>query len=178
MPPYTLDTPRLHLRPMVQSDFDALLAIFTDPRVMASFDSPPLTPIQMQSWLQRNLDHQTRHGFGLFAVILKAEQRFIGNCGLEQMELDGQPETELGYDFHSDYWNQGYATEAASAVRDFAFHTLHLDRLISLIRAGNEASRHVAHKIGMREERKVIRNGAVYWIMSLDGSSSALSRSA
>ncbi len=45
--------------------------------------------------------------------------------------------TELGYDFRSDYWNQGFATEAAIAVRDYAFKTIQLPGLISLIRIGN-----------------------------------------
>src|SRR5690606_38965192 len=106
-----LETPRLRLRLMRASDLDALLTIFQDPRVMASFGGGAFDRSQMQRWLQRNLDHQEQYGYGLFSVILKSEQRLIGNCGLEHMDVNGVPETELGYDFRSDYWNQGYATE-------------------------------------------------------------------
>jgi ribosomal-protein-alanine N-acetyltransferase len=127
----------------------------------------------MSRWLQRNLAHQEQHGYGLFSVILKSEQRLIGNCGLEHMELDNAPETELGYDFRSDYWNQGYATEAAGAVRDYAFDVLHLPRLISLIRVGNQASRRVSQKIGMELVEEVQRGNIRYWIYAIERAGSA-----
>lgn len=136
--PERMETTRLLLRPMEPGDVDALLSIFADPKVMAAFRSAPFNREQMQRWVQRNLQHQVEHGYGLFSVILKSEGVLIGNCGLEQMMVDGVPVVELGYDFHSDYWNQGYATEAATAVRDFAFQKLPMAQVISLIRVGNQ----------------------------------------
>lgn len=162
-----LETPRLELRPMRPDDLDALLVIFTDPNVMAAFQHPPFTREQMRRWLDRNLDHQATHGFGLFSVLLKGDRLLIGDCGLEVMELDGQHVAELGYDFRSDYWNQGYATEAARAVRDYALSTLQIPALVSLIRAGNQPSRRVAEKIGMRFGREMERHGQLYWLYRL-----------
>jgi RimJ/RimL family protein N-acetyltransferase len=156
---------------MTGADFDSLTAIFGDPRVMAAFDTAPFNREQMNQWLARNLAHQNEHGFGLFSVILKSESLLIGDCGLEIMQIDGVASTELGYDFRSDYWNRGFATEAASAVRDFAFGTLHIPRLISLIRVDNAASRRVSEKIGMRFDREVVRGGIAYWIYSLESPS-------
>lgn len=158
-----LETPRLVLRPMQASDMDALLCIFTDPHVMAAFDSPPFDRAQMARWLQRNLDHQAEHGYGLFSVMLKTNGILIGDCGLEIVDVDGARVAELGYDFRSDYWRQGYATEAAMAVRDYAFGALHLPRLISLIRIGNVASQRVAEKIGMEHLSEFTRYGYQYW---------------
>jgi RimJ/RimL family protein N-acetyltransferase len=160
-----LETMRLLLRPMLETDLDALLLIFTDPRVMAAFDHPPFTRQQMQRWLQRNLDHQDKFGYGLFSVILKETGALIGDCGLEQMEDLGA--AELGYDFRSEFWNQGYATEAAIAVRDYAFDVLGLPQLISLIRVGNLASRRVAEKVGMSLAEEFSRYGILYWKYSL-----------
>lgn len=117
---------------------------------MAAFDTDPFDREQMTAWVQRNLDHQTEHGYGLFSVILKSNGDLIRNCGLEHMDVEGVAAAELGYDFRSDYWNQGYATEAATAVRDYAFNVLQLPRLISLIRQHNVPSQRVAEKIGMR----------------------------
>jgi len=74
---------------------------------------------------------------------------------------------ELGYDFRSDYWNQGYATEAARAVRDYAFQKLQLPRLISLVRQSNHPSGRVAEKIGMRRVRELERDGRPYWLYAL-----------
>jgi RimJ/RimL family protein N-acetyltransferase len=167
MPPIELDTPRLLLRLMQPSDLDGLLKIFGDPIVMDSFNEPPFTREQMEWWLQRNLSHQEEFGYGLFSVILKSENLLIGDCGLEHMDVEGEQKTELGYDFCSDHWNQGYATEAACAVRDFAFHTLKLPGLISLIRKGNRSSRRVAEKIGMKLEEEITRYNTSYWVFSM-----------
>lgn len=159
----TIETGRLWLRPMQEDDFDALLRIFTDPKVMASFGGELFTPAQMHAWLDRNLDHQNQFGYGLFSVIRKTDGRLIGDCGLEQMTVDGEAAAELGYDFCSDAWNQGFATEAACAVRDYAFAELRLPQLISLIRVGNLASRRVAEKVGMQLMAEPERYGVRYW---------------
>ncbi len=156
-----LETKRLTLRPMLQTDFDSLFKIFTDPKVMVSFGGELFMPEQMQRWLQRNLNHQSDYGYGLFSVILKESGELIGDCGLEFMDDEGA--AELGYDFRSDFWNQGYATEAAVAVRDYAFETLQLPKLISLIRVGNESSKRVAEKVGMHFAEEFTRYGIPYW---------------
>ena len=146
---------------MLATDLDALLRIFTDRNVMASFNSEPFNREQMQRWLQRNIDHQAQYGYGLFSVILKTTGELIGDCGLEQME--DQSAAELGYDFRSDFWNQGFATEAVNAVQAYAFNVLKLPQLISLIRVGNLASKRVAEKVGMRRTEEFTRYEIRYW---------------
>jgi RimJ/RimL family protein N-acetyltransferase len=155
---------------MLLSDFDALTLIFTDPRVMASFGIDTFTPAQMRRWLDRNLEHQNRFGYGLFSVLLKETGELIGDCGLEEMENEGA--AELGYDFRSDFWNQGFATEAARAVRDYALDVLRLPRLISLIRVGNVPSKRVAEKVGMTLVEEFTRFGIRYWKYALHNKNS------
>ena len=162
-----LETERLVLRPMLETDIEALLRIFTDAKVMAAFNHDPFTREQMAHWLQRNLDHQNQYGYGLFSVIFKESGELIGDCGLEQMEVESARVAELGYDFRSDYWNQGLATEAACVVRDYAFDILGLPQLISLIRVGNLASKRVAEKVGMTLAEEFTRYGIQYWKYSL-----------
>lgn len=162
-----LETRRLILRLMRPEDTDGLLKIFSDPKVMKSFGVDPFTKEQMEKWVWRNIIHQQKHGYGLFTVVHKDDHIIVGDCGLEHMEILGQPEVELGYDFRSDYWNQGLASEAARAVRDFALFTLHLPRLISLIRPANVASRRVSEKIGMKPEQDIMRGDEKYFIYSL-----------
>jgi [ribosomal protein S5]-alanine N-acetyltransferase len=168
--PNSIETTRLLLRPMRGDDFEALYQIFTDPQVMASFGGELFTSAQMHGWLNRNLAHQTEFGYSLFSVIRKADSMLIGNCGLEQMTIEGQSVAELGYDFRSDVWKQGFATEAASAVRDYAFTVLRLPQLISLIRVGNAASQRVAEKIGMGRVAEFERYGNRYWRYALEQS--------
>lgn len=158
-----IETARLLLRPMRAIDVDDLLRVFADPAVMAAFGGGLFDRTDMERWVRRNLDHQDRHGYGLFSVIDKADGALIGDCGLELMDMDGAPEVELGYDLRSDYWCRGLATEAATAVRDYAFSQLQLPRLISLIRQGNERSRRVAEKVGLRLEGELVRYGHTYW---------------
>jgi RimJ/RimL family protein N-acetyltransferase len=148
---------------MRSSDIDELINIFGDPKVMDSFHTDPFDHAQMQRWIDGNLEHQAMYGYGLFSVILKSEDILIGDCGLEHMTVDGNQVTELGYDFRSDYWNQGFATEAAIAVRDYAFNELQLPGLISLIRIGNKASKRVSEKIGMHFVDEMTRNDITYW---------------
>jgi len=164
----TLETERLFLHPMVATDLDALHLIFTDPKVMASFGDELFSREQMERWLQRNLTHQDEFGYGLFSVVLKGNGKLIGDCGLEQMEDQGA--AELGYDFRSDFWNQGYATEAAVAVRDYAFDILQLPQLISLIRVGNLASNRVAEKVGMKLVEEFTHYDIQYWKYSIQRS--------
>ncbi len=166
-----IQTPRLSLRLMVPHDLDGLMNIFGDPKVMASFNSEPFDRQQMTSWIRRNLDHQEEYGYGLFSVILRSKKVLIGDCGLEHMEVEGELVTELGYDFRSDYWNQGFATEAASAVRDYAFEHLALPSLISLIRVGNEASKRVSEKIGMQFMDEFSIGGTRYWKFGINRNS-------
>ncbi len=159
-----IETERLVLRPMEMTDTDAMLAVFGDPLVAKSFGIPPFDRNQMQQWVQRNLDHQDEHGYGLFSVILKSNGLLIGDCGLEQMQVEGGMVVELGYDFRSDYWHHGYATEAAMAVRDYGFHELRLPGIVSLIRDGNDASRRVAERVGMTLVAEITRFGNIrYW---------------
>jgi RimJ/RimL family protein N-acetyltransferase len=162
-----IETGRLTLRKMTLDDTDDLLSVFSDPRVMQSFGGELFDRVQMERWVRRNLAHQEQYGFGLFSVILRAEQLLVGDCGLERMEVGGEPEVEIGYDIRSDYWGRGIATEAAAAVRDFAFGRLRLPRVVSLIRPDNVASRRVSEKIGMAKEKEIIRGGQPYWVYAL-----------
>ena len=148
-----IETDRLILRLMNENDIDDMLKIFTDDNVMKSFNLHSFSREQTKKWINRNLNHQSKHGYGLFSVILKSNQEFIGDCGLEHTEFEEKPCVEIGYDFLSKYWNQGYATESAKAVKDYAIEKLSIDSKIicSFIRKNNKASQRVSEKIGMQK---------------------------
>lgn len=134
--------------------------VFGDPEVM-HFGDGVQTKEWVQDWLHTCLEryHQT-WGFGPFAVIEKRTQDVIGYCGLFFFpDINGRPEVEIGYRLARSAWGQGYATEAALAVRDLAFSTLSIKRLIAIIDPSNTASIRVAEKIGMRYEKEVMLKG-------------------
>jgi RimJ/RimL family protein N-acetyltransferase len=142
---FTLLTDRLQLRHLHRLDAGPLWRIFGDAEVMR-FGDGVQTKAWIQNWLQTCLeqDYPTR-GFGPYAVIEQRSQGVIGYCGLFFFpDLAGRPEIELGYRLARSTWGQGYATEAARAVRDHAFNTLRLKRLIALIDPSNVASLSVA----------------------------------
>lgn len=45
--------------------------------------------------------------------------KLIGDCGITIQNIDGELLPEIGYHIHKDFWRQGFATEAATAVRDW-----------------------------------------------------------
>lgn len=83
------------------------------------------------------------------ALVMKGTDEFIGFCGFIHQTVDGSQYIELGYRLDETHWGQGIATEAAVAVRDYAFNVLEIPMLISIIIHQNDASKRVAKKVGM-----------------------------
>jgi len=150
----------------MKNDIDDMLKIFTDENVMKSFGLQSFSQEQMKKWVDRNLDHQNKYEYGLFSVILKSNQELIGDCGLEHTEFEEKPCVEIGYDFLSKYWNQGYATEAAKAVKDYAIGKLNIDTKVicSFIRKNNKASQRVSEKIGMQKAKEYEAHDIDYYL--------------
>ncbi|MBA3045487.1 MAG: GNAT family N-acetyltransferase [Candidatus Thermoplasmatota archaeon] len=161
-----IETERLYLRLMKESDTDDMLGIFNEPKLMKAFGFESFSREQMIRWVSRNLQYQEKYGYGLFSVILKSNGKLIGDCGLECTTFEGNECIEIGYDFSSVYWNQGYATEAASAVRDFSINDLNIDSrlLCSFIRKINAPSIRVSQKIGMKKTKEYSQNGIEYYL--------------
>jgi RimJ/RimL family protein N-acetyltransferase len=78
---------------MRPDDRDDLLVVFGDPRVMAAFGVKPFGQSEMKQWVERNLEHQNRYGYGLFSIIHKADRCLVGDCGLEHREIGGFPKS-------------------------------------------------------------------------------------
>lgn len=152
-----LQTERLILREMTQEDFPALCDMLYDPDVMAAYEGP-FSPEQAQDWLDRQLSRYRQDGIGLWAVVHKQTGHMIGQCGLTWQDADGSTVLEVGYLFSKAYWHQGYATEAAVACRDYAFSVLHADKVYSIIRDTNAASRAVALRNGMTKVGRFVKH--------------------
>lgn len=153
------ETPRLVIRPFHVVDAEAMDHIFGNPEVMR-FSSGVQSSAWVCQWLRRCLEDYLNRKFGLWAVVERKSRNVIGYCGLTHFpDVGGRPETEIGYRLARDSWGYGYGTEAAQAVRDYAFYTLALNRLIAIIDPENAASIRVAEKIGLRYEKDVMLEG-------------------
>jgi len=155
-----IETHSLILRHLTINDANELAAIYADPIVMKFY--PRLwTYAQTKQQIERTIATYEKLGFGLWATIYKANNKFIGRCGLVPQLVDKQQEIEVSYLLAKEYWGKGLATEAACASRDYGFE-IGCDRLISLIDPGNIASQKVALKTGLTYEKD-----ATMWEKSL-----------
>jgi len=153
-------TERLILRHMQLRDSEPLDGVFGDAEVMR-FGDGVQTQAWVRAWIRRCIeDSYPTWGFGPYAVVERQGGTVIGYCGLFFMpDVGGQPEVELGYRLARAWWGQGYATEAALAVRDHTFAALGLTQLTALIDSHNTASLRVAEKLGMHDEKEVMFDG-------------------
>lgn len=148
-PRVVLETERLRLREFTLQDLDELAALLGDPIIMR-FWPRPRTREETLEGLHKVLDLYVSRGYGLWAVEEKDTGDFIGRCGLIPQMVDGEEEIEVGYIIAASHWRQGYGSEAAIAIRDWAFSNLTVARVISLINPENEASIGVATRNGMQ----------------------------
>ena len=148
-----IETERLLLREYTPEDFDALYEILSDPETMRHYPAP-FDEARTRGWIAWNLENYETYGFGLWAVTLKETGAFIGDCGLTLQNIDGDMLPEIGYHIHRKHWRQGYAKEAARAVRDWAFRNTAYDALYSYMKYTNAASSATALANGMRKVKE------------------------
>jgi ribosomal-protein-alanine N-acetyltransferase len=161
-----LQTCRLSLREFVLEDVDALARILSDPETMRYYPAP-FDRAGVVEWIERNRTRYANDGYGLWAMILNSTGELVGDCGLVRQTVDGVDEVEIGYHVRRDLWGQALAPEAARACRDYGFATLADDRLISLIRPENLASRRVAEKNGMTIWKEVTRANLLHYVYAI-----------
>lgn len=152
-----IETERLSLREMKQSDLPGLSRILQDEAVMYAYEGV-FTDAEVQDWLDRQLNRYAADGIGLWAVVLKDTGEMIGQCGLTMQEYNDRSVVEVGYLFQRAYWHKGYATEAAIACKEYAFEQLTVNEVFSIIRDTNIASQNVAKRNGMTKTDEFIKH--------------------
>ena len=150
---FMLETERLMLREYTADDADALFAILSDPETMRHYPRP-FDRQMTENWISKNLERYKTLGFGLWAVVLKETGELIGDCGLTLQCIDSELLPEIGYHIRKTHWRHGYAKEAASAVRDWAFRHTQYDVLCSYMKYTNAASCATARSVGMKRIRE------------------------
>jgi RimJ/RimL family protein N-acetyltransferase len=150
-------TPRLLLRSWHDDDLTPMADINADPRVMRWIDDGSVRDLDhtaeaIEQW-EEEWDEE---GFGLFAVELLASGELAGFTGLSVPEFlpEVLPAVAISWRLGSQFWGQGYASEAAQATLEFALQDRGLDRVISISRVGDDASENVIRKLGMVPERE------------------------
>ncbi|MBV9817713.1 MAG: GNAT family N-acetyltransferase [Solirubrobacterales bacterium] len=164
-----LRTPRILMRQFRQSDLDAYAAMVADPEG-ARFLGPLLHREQAWRGMAMHAGQWALRGYGSWAVQQRRDGSFLGRVGLWHPE--GWPGIELGWILARPAWGHGYATEAAGLAMRWAWSTLGLPRLISLIDPDNLASVAVARRIGMSPagEAEICGHRVVVYAVDAPGS--------
>ena len=145
-----LETERLILREYTTDDFPELYRLLSDPETMQHYPKP-YDENGTRRWIDWNLRNYQEHGFGLWAMELKETGTFIGDCGITMQKIDSVWLPEIGYHIHKDFWRRGYGSEAARAVRDWAFIHTQFDCLYSYMKYTNTASYSTAAAAGLEK---------------------------
>ena len=148
---HVLTTARLRLRLWRDEDLEPYAALNADPRVREFFPSVQTYQESADS-MQSIRDHWQRRGFGLWAVEAIGRAPFIGFIGLSVPSFDApfMPCVELGYRLAFEHWGHGYATEGSRAAIRFGFATIGLPEIVAMTTVGNERSRRVMERLGMK----------------------------
>ena len=147
-----IDTKRLTARKLTMDDAETWLEFLQgeDSLEFLPFSGPTLE--DSKQWMERQLDRYKKNNCGLMALIHKETGEMVGQCGVLKQEVEGKTEYEVGYHIIPRFRNQGYATEAAMAFKEYIFiHDLS-DSVISLIHVDNVKSQRVAEKNGMKRD--------------------------
>ena len=151
----TLWTERLSLRPPTLADVELAGPILGDERVRTFLGGGSVPREHWQTVVEQWIERWEQNGMGVF--LLEHDGRFVGRCGILMWDTRdwtlstyGQPFAvpELGWTLAYDAWGNGYATEAARAVRDWVRAERGVSRLISVIAPANVASQRVAERLG------------------------------
>ncbi|HNX60796.1 MAG TPA: GNAT family N-acetyltransferase [Spirochaetota bacterium] len=153
-----IETERLYLRELTFDDRDDLARVLSDPESM-EFYPHPFSIVEVENWIRWNIDNYAKYSHGLWAVILKDGDVFLGDCGITMQSIGEETVPEIGFHIIKEYCNKGYASEAAAACRDYSFKVLGYDRVFSYSDERNIASQKTAQKIGMRFHFYFEKNG-------------------
>lgn len=129
-----------------------MLALLNEPSFIRNIGDRGVRTVEdARDYIMRGpIASYARFGFGLYLVQLKAQLLPIGICGI--LKRDELPEPDIGFAFLPAYWSQGYALEAAAAVRDYARDTLDMPRLLAIVSPSNVTSTRLLERLGFTFE--------------------------
>lgn len=149
---FTIETPRLLLRPWQGRDRAPFAAVNADPAVRRYYYPSLLSAGESAAVLDAAMTGFAADGFGFLAVERKSDGALIGGAGLSRPgpEVPGDDQVEIGWILGQAYWRQGYATEASLAWLDAGWRRFGLDTVIGYTSAVNMGSRRTMERVGMR----------------------------
>ncbi len=149
-----IETDRLLIRELVESDVDAMFELHSDPEVHRFLGNNTVADHAGMMEIIRSIRQQyIDFGVGRWVMIDKQNQEFIGWTGLQfvtRKTNNHKNYHDLGYRLLKRFWGQGYATESAIASLDYAFNELNLTEVYAMADSRNIVSHKILKKIGLK----------------------------
>ncbi|MBC8063621.1 MAG: GNAT family N-acetyltransferase [Chlorobia bacterium] len=150
------ETPRLMFRHLELADFDDLYRLYGDIEIRRYFPDGVRSAEQTREELEYfRKGHPRDPRLGLWAAIEKASGKFVGRCGLLPWEIDGVLEIEIAYMIDKSRWREGFGSESANGLVEYAFSQLGLSKVIALIDPEHDASIRTAKRAGLSFEKEI-----------------------
>lgn len=156
-----LETRRLRLRMIEPGDVTAVYEIFGDEDVTRYYGLETYTHIEQAAeritLYRQNFIKRRSLRWG---ITFKEEDWLLGTVGI----MNWRPRffnAALGYDLQKRFWRQGIMCEALTAVLDYAFTTMQMNRLEAFVMPQNKPSSHLLEKLGFQNEGLMREYG--YW---------------
>lgn len=150
----TIETARLRLRPLVDTDMESYCAMVADPVVMRYLSPTPIPRASAEAAALHYRQTLATTGYGYWAIEVNGGASFAGIILLHQPEFVAAftPAIEVGWLLPREHWGKGYATEGGRAALQYAFTTLKLAEVVALTAKQNVASQHVMQRLGMTHD--------------------------
>lgn len=145
-----LQTDRLLLRQWRDDDRDQFAAMCADPVVMEHLGGP-VSRDKSNAGIDRQIAVIDSGKPGFFAAERSSDGAFLGFIGMAEVKFDAlfKGDWEVGWRLARTFWGQGYASEGARAVLNYAFRSLALERVVAFTLPKNQRSQSVMRRIGM-----------------------------
>lgn len=143
-----MKTARLNFRRITKDDFNVLKKMLGDSEVMYAWEHG-FSDEEVYAWIDKRLSHYDKFGYDYFIVESNRTCEVIGQIGLLDEIIGGEHCLGLGYILDKKFWHNGFATEGAKAMLEYAFSVLKAKKVVATIRPENISSIGVAERLGM-----------------------------
>ncbi len=152
-----IQSERLNFRKIEDSDFDAIAKIMRDAGVQKVWEHY-FSDDDVSTWIAQRKKGYENNGIDYLLAVNKLSQEIVGQVGLLKEDIDCKETWGIGYILLGQYYGNGYATEGAKAMADYAFNILKAPKVVCDIRPMNKPSIAVARRLGMIETGMFIKH--------------------
>lgn len=143
---FFLKTGRIGFSKWNRDDIKLAELLWGDPKVTRFICAGgKFSPDDIANRLNKEIFNGEKHQVQYWPIFELATNDLIGCCGLRPYK---ENEYEIGFHLRPMFWGQGYATEAANAVINYAFSVIKADKLFAGHNPNNVASRKLLNKLG------------------------------